>query len=183
MNKRRYANSRGSFGKGLLTLLIVVLLAVGVGYGLTEYVITPYFLGSDREDAQEDAQEDGSSQEGFQGSSIIIDQQNVNTESEETGAPVTETPPSNPQVTENSHTANVLYCIQYGSFSDRSGAETVASSLAASDIEVMIMEKDGAYKLIGTPHITKEEAVNSMEKVKSVAGNDIFITTVEVRMQ
>ncbi len=181
MSKRRYANGRGSFGKGLLTFLIVVLLAVGAGYGLTEYVITPYFLGGDKEEPQENEL----TQQGFEGSSIIIDQQNVNTEGEETGAPVAETPLPQPQATETGTTpaTNVFYCIQYGSFSDQIGAETVASSLAASEIAVTIMQKDGAYKLIGTPYFTKEEAVSSMEKVKAVAGNDIFITTVEVRMQ
>ncbi len=181
MSKRRYANSGGSFGKGMLTFLIVVLLAVGAGYGLTEFVITPYFLGSDKEEPQENE----STQQGFDGSSIISDQQNVNTEGEETGAPVTEAPSPQQQETQTVTTTgtNVFYCIQYGSFSDRVGAETVASSLVASDIAVMIMQKDGAYKLIGTPYITKEEAVSSMEKVKAVAGNDIFITTVEVRLQ
>lgn len=183
MNKRRYINRNRSLGQGFLIFIIVAVLAVGAGFGLTEYVIKPFFLGADTETPEENLP-----QEGFQGSTIIVDQQDVNdvnTEEGETSGPVAEVPAPEQQQSEAGSTsiANLLYCIQYGSFSDLAGAEAMASSLAASDIAVMVMQKDGAYKLLGAPYMTKEEAKISLEKAKAVAGDDLFVTTVEVRIQ
>jgi cell division protein FtsN len=183
MNKRRYTNRNRSLGQGFLIFVIVAVLAVGAGFGLTEYVIKPFFLGEETETPEE-----GLPQEGFSGSSIIVDQQDVKDvtpEEEETSGPVTESPspPQQQTATDSASVAKLLYCVQYGSFSDLAGAEAMAASLTASDIDVMVMQKDGAYKVIGTPYITKEEAKASLEKAKTVAGDDLFVTAVEVRMQ
>ncbi len=185
MNKRRYGSYNRTLGKGLLTFMIVAALAIAAGYGLTEYVITPYFLGAGTEEPGEG---NGPQQE-LEGSSIIVDQQDVNTEGGETPSGDSETPapaegePGTETGTDVVQGTAVFYCIQYGSFSDMAGAEAMASTLAASDIPVTVVQKDGAYKLIGAPHVTKEEARLSLEKVKPVAGDDLFVTTVEVRMQ
>lgn len=181
MNRRKYSGGRGSLGKGLMTFVLVMILAVAAGYVLTEYVITPYFLGTDREEPTgENPVEEGSNT-----SSILVDQQEIASEGETQSQAVSD-PESPPQMEgEDSilREGAVFYCIQFGSFSQRAGAETLASNLESSGIPVAIIEKDGAYKLIGTPHITKEEAEKSMEMAKAAAGSDLFITKVEVRLQ
>jgi len=73
MSKRRYTYRNKPFGRGFLVFVIVAILAVGAGYGLTEYVVKPFFLGEDIK-----ATEENPSQEEFNGSSIIINQQDVN---------------------------------------------------------------------------------------------------------
>ena len=83
MNKRKYAGRNASFGKMLLAFTIVVILAAGAGYGLAQYVITPFFTGEDSEISQEKGQE-----QDFTGSAIIADR--VEVETEQTTASPTE---------------------------------------------------------------------------------------------
>lgn len=183
MSKRRYTYRNKPFGQGFLVFVIVAILAVGAGYGLTEYVVKPFFLGEDIK-----ATEENPSQEEFNGSSIIIDQQDINdinSKDQETSAPVAGEPATLQQQQQNggTSTANLLYCVQYGSFSDQAGAEAMVSTLTDADIAVMVIQKDGSYKVLGAPHMTKDEAKASLERTKAVAGDDLFVTTVEVRLQ
>ncbi|HZK01531.1 MAG TPA: SPOR domain-containing protein [Anaerovoracaceae bacterium] len=165
MSKRRRARNTLPVGKMILTFLLVTVMAIASGYGLTKYIIKPLFLGAGDEDLEVPQTQD------FQGSSIIVGQQSIDEkEDDDIAAEIPET-------------SNVLYSIQYGSFSDKEGAEAMASSLAASNISVIVLEREGAYKLIGSPYITKEEAGKSLEEAKAVLGDDPFITSVEVKMK
>jgi hypothetical protein len=162
MRKRKYTRSYIPIGKMILTFIIVMGMAIVSGYGLTNYIIKP-LIGMDKggESIEEPTSLD------FQGSSIIInnqEQKDVNIDLEEG----------------NFHT---LYSIQFGSFTDIAGANNMATVLASSDITTMVMEKDGAYKLVGPPFIKKDEATESLEEIRAVLGDDPFITSVEVRMK
>jgi lysophospholipid acyltransferase (LPLAT)-like uncharacterized protein len=59
----------------------------------------------------------------------------------------------------------------------------MVSTLTDAEIAVMVIQKDGSYKVLGAPHMTKDEAKASLERTKAVAGDDLFVTTVEVRLQ
>lgn len=178
MNKRKYAGRNASFGKMFLAFTIVVILAAGAGYGLAQYVITPFFTGEGSEISQETEQG-----QDFAGSAIIADRVEVETE-QTTVSPTDNTvfTEQEDKVTDTYETA-LLYCIQYGSFSDQAGAMTAASALESSGVEVKIMKKGEAYKLVGAPHFSKEEAKITLAGTKNVAGDDAFVTTVEVRMK
>ena len=178
MNKRKYSGRNASFGKMLLAFTIVVILAAGAGYGLAQYVITPFFTGEDSEISQEKGQE-----QDFTGSAIIADRVEVETEQ------TTASPTENTVLTEqedkgiDTYETALLYCIQYGSFSDQAGAMTAASALESSGIAVKIMKKGDAYKLVGAPYFSKEEAKITLAGIKNVESDDAFVTTVEVRMK
>lgn len=181
MSKRSRLRCVPSQGRFVLTFIIVAVLAVVSGYGFTNYIIKPLFFGADEagKDEVAGAGEEGFSQE-FEGSSIIIDQQEIQTEDENTSAPLPDVQDSEQAGTV---TSNMLYSIQFGSFSDRTGAEVMSSTLALSDISTTIVEKAGSYKLIGAPFISKDEAVKALEEVKKIVGDEPFITTVEVIMR
>ncbi len=169
---RRYSRTGYSIKKIILAFVLIALMAVLSGYGLTKYIIKPLFLGMD----EDPPQIENLSPESYEGSSIIIDNlQEVEGDDKEPG----------PEKLDNnkSDSWDVLYSIQYGSFSDMVGAETEASNLLASNIPVIVLEKDGAFKVVGQPYITKEEAANKLETIRSIMGEDPFITSVEVKMK
>ena len=60
---------------------------------------------------------------------------------------------------------------------------TAASALESSGIAVKIMKKGDAYKLVGAPYFSKEEAKITLAGIKNVESDDAFVTTVEVRMK
>ncbi|GAB1475426.1 hypothetical protein MASR2M70_02580 [Bacillota bacterium] len=177
MSKRGRFKGGHSPGRFVLNFIIVAVLAVVTGYGLTNYIIKPLFLG----EGNDDSKGESILPEQFDGSSIIIDRQEINTDSEETlSAPITGAEVEKPAV---SGASGVLYSIQYGSFSDRIGAEAMLTTLASSDIYTIVVEKAGAFKLIGAPFISKDEAAQALAEIKKVLGNEPFITTVEVLMR
>ena len=66
------------------------------------------------------------------------------------------------------------YALQYGSYSNKSGANECVNELKKSGIKADIIEKDGSYKVIGEVFATREEADASKEK--SAVEEDVFIT-------
>lgn len=66
------------------------------------------------------------------------------------------------------------YALQYGSFSTKIAAEASAAELERTGIETEIIEKDGAYKVIGKLFDTEAEARTQLEEQKGLV--DVFIT-------
>lgn len=183
MSNRSRLRRVPSQGRFVLTFIIVAALAVVTGYGFTNYIIKPLFFGADEANKGEVAGTDeGSISQEFEGSSIIIDQQEIHTEDGNTSTPMSDEQDAK-EPEPGTVTSNMLYSIQFGSFSDRTGAEVMSSTLALSDISTTIVEKAGSYKLIGAPFISKDEAVKALEEVKKIVGDEPFITTVEVIMR
>lgn len=180
MSRRRYKGNGSTFGKIIMLFIIISLMAIGVGYGFTKYIITPYFSGELKEEKPIENKNNSVSGQ----SSIIIDQQDIKTIDQTPSGNETKETPENTQTGSNEIISSTpLYCVQYGSFSEMSGAEAMSSTLATQNIETFIVEKGGAYKLIGVPHIDKERANASLEKGKTLVGDDLFLTTVEVMMK
>ena len=76
-----------------------------------------------------------------------------------------------------------LYCIQFGSFIAKEGADATVADLKAVNIDSMVFMNDGSYKVIGTPYTQEEKAREAMASLKAVAGEEIFITTMEAWMK
>lgn len=190
MIRRRYSRRYASLRKIALSIILVAALAVATGYVATEYIIKPYILGIKTETPLKD---DSLSQEGssFTGSSIIADKQNPivnptgdeNNNSQQTQGQEGEEKEAEDVNSGTNEKGQVLYTIQYGSFSDLSGAEKTAASLAASEISVAILEKNGAFKLVGQPFLTKDEAKASLAEIRETVGDEPFVAEVEVRMK
>lgn len=68
------------------------------------------------------------------------------------------------------------YAIQYGSYSNKTGAEKCVNELKKSGIEAEIIEKDSSYKVIGEVFETREEA--DVSKANSAVTEDVFITEI-----
>lgn len=167
----------------VMTIALIAVLAIGAGYACTKYIITPYFIG----DEGSEPTGTGSEENDFSGSSIITDQQDTDI-ADQTGKPedlgieAVSSGNNSSDIFENSQKVN-LYCIQFGSFSVQEGAQTTADSLKALDIDAIVIQNDGSYKVIGTPFTNEEKAREAMAKLKPVAGEDIFITTMEAWMK
>ena len=70
------------------------------------------------------------------------------------------------------------YALQFGSYSTRSAADKSVKQLKHSGIEAKVMEKDGAYKVIGEVFRSKEDAKAALEKLDESVG--AFVASVEV---
>ena len=49
MVRRRYTGRKQSLGRGIITFFLIAILALGAGYALTKYIITPYLIGEEDE--------------------------------------------------------------------------------------------------------------------------------------
>lgn len=179
---KKLSRRRGGYNKpyrrGLIVFVIIILLAIGSGYLITKYIIGSFYGDELSADGQ------GSNDQDFSGSSIIIGQQDITEENPE------DDKNENPSVAtnvnnnlENTQHTITLYCIQYGSFSAKEGAEQVVQELRASNIDTMVFITDGSYKVLGTPYTREEDAREALANMKAIVGEDIFITTVEAMMR
>ncbi|MEA4986647.1 MAG: SPOR domain-containing protein [Anaerovorax sp.] len=184
---------RGRYGKsfnGLLFLLVIIFLSVFSGYMGTKYVIAP-ILYSERE-SQEELQSEvvdngsatvpsdlNSTQNGVTDSNddSKADSQNGNKTGEEVVVgeqEVKDLPEKADASTETGKTvpsqgnASGLFCLQFGSFSNKEAANTCVQELTQKNISTFIMEKDGSFKVLSIPYETKEKAKAAAEQLKSV---------------
>ncbi|MDO4553138.1 MAG: SPOR domain-containing protein [Bacillota bacterium] len=192
-----------------LTLLLI--LAVGIGYLAAKYVFEPYLLeGEDAED-QTIAAAEGSAVVGGSGEGTEAEGQSPEEQAAETEGSLPETPApeegeaasavqeetasetvsgqgegeagAEPAETETESAGALMYCVQFGSFSTREGAESALAGLKEKSVDAYLVERDGAYKLLGAPCGSKEEAVRLRDSLIPQAGEDLFVTTMEVTIQ
>lgn len=62
------------------------------------------------------------------------------------------------------------YALQFGSYSTKEAAEKSVKELKSSGIETKVIEKDGAYKVIGEIFDTKDEAKAALEEMDESVG-------------
>ncbi|WP_130863808.1 SPOR domain-containing protein [Bacilliculturomica massiliensis] len=67
------------------------------------------------------------------------------------------------------------YAVQFGSFSAKESAQQAVSELAAKSITASVVERNGAFKVVGTVFDTKEKAKAEAERLKAIA-EDAFVT-------
>ena len=69
------------------------------------------------------------------------------------------------------------YALQFGSYSTKAAAQKSVKQLKSSGINARVLEKDGAYKVVGDLFDTKEKAKAALEKMDESVG--AFVTTVD----
>ncbi|MDD2190505.1 MAG: SPOR domain-containing protein [Eubacteriales bacterium] len=176
MRKRnRYPGRRA--GISFSVFIIVIILAVAVGYAGTKYVIYPYLIGSSTPEGTNNQieKESGTTTEtGIDiipdAPSIIIDKQNLKND--------TADPKENSKTSDTSlqseGSAKGPFSVQFGNFGLKSGAEAMSSELEGAGIYSYIYESDGSYRVLGLPYASKEKA-NEAAAVVSAVVSDIFV--------
>lgn len=170
--KRRNRYPRREPRTGFSVFIIVIILAVAAGYAGTKYIIFPYFLGNtpaesagEQTDGNQPAS--GSAVDVISSSpSIIIDQQNLKND--------------NPNALGNNGNTNVVtsekgpFCVQFGSFSAKDGADALSAELSGKGIYSYVYESGGGYKVLGLPYATEEKAREAASVVSAVV-TDVFV--------
>lgn len=166
--KRRRSRSRYNVNynhdvkKNVLTVLIVVSLSVAAGYLTATKLLGPA-LGLE-------------SQPTF--FEFIKEKQKLTNEKKDTKEQKKETN-NDKEVIEDGITDDGKegFALQYGSFSNRAGAEECTDELKEKGISTEIVEKDGMYKVIGDLFGTKAEA--EIYRDTNPQDQEVFITQIE----
>lgn len=140
-------------------IVVIICLSIFAGYLTAKYVVYP-FLGyepaglnlNQRASSKETtAPTESTAEQTKKGSSPVVEGQ-VNVESEKG------------------------YALQFGSYSTKAAAQKAVEDLKASGIESKVVEKDGAYKVVGQLFTTKAKAKEALGKLDKSVG--AFITTI-----
>lgn len=191
----RYRRYRGA-GMGFSVFIIIIVLAVTAGYAGTKYVIYPYLLnGSARTEDASEKQDAGATTTSGIGvdtiasmPSVIIDKQdikdaqdtklNTNDQKNENKSNSTST---SSQVPSSVNSAGP-YCVQFGNFSTKEGAEILSNSLKANGIYSFTYENNGTLKVLGQPYTSQEKAKQAAAIVSAVA-EDAFVVDLSTIIQ
>ncbi|MBN7772669.1 SPOR domain-containing protein [Clostridium aminobutyricum] len=173
------------------TIIVIIGVAALLGYGTAKFIIYPLFddsrphfqiskilaqflNGKETEGNQNDADTDSQNKNG-----VVEDQLNVTKQPGITdssilsGSAVASQPVTTPNTTP-APTTQGGYCIQFGSFSTRVGAENLLKELGNSGITAEIVEKDGTFKVVSQLFEQKEKALESMATIQSQY-TDVFV--------
>lgn len=204
MNRKRRKRRPPAYrGRGtqvnLLPILMIICLSVCAGYLTAKYVVYPLLgyepaelnvlerLKPSSEDKTEtegdtegtrrmsEASEKASAKAGSQAD----EKETERTETEMTAElKETETAPSKTVLEDKAEVKQAAgYALQFGSYSTKAAAQKSLKQLKTSGIKAKIVEKDGAYKIIGKLFDTKEQAAKHLNDLDESIG--AFITTVE----
>lgn len=184
--KRRRNSFRQKTKVNFTAIIVIISIAVLLGYGTAKFLIYPMFNSGD---TAESSKNEGFKIEKFL--SFFFDEDNV----EDNGNGTTTTGPGiedNNQGTDKNVVEDQLnitptgqtptpntqngYCIQFGSFATKLSAESLVSELKTSGINAEIIEKDGAFKVVSQLFEQKEQAVATMNTFAGTKYGDAFIT-------
>lgn len=188
--KRRRNNFRQKTKVNFTAIIVIMSIAILLGYGAAKFVIYPLI----NSDSTSDTTDDKSFKiEKFL--SFFSDEDNPKVENQKDGQNTTSpgieqnVPNSDTKIVEdqlnvaptNEKTATATtaqngYCIQFGSFSTKQSAENLISELKSSGITAEIVEKEGAFKVVGQLFEQKEQAVATMNSLIGTKYTDAFIT-------
>lgn len=173
--KRRNRYPRRDSRTGFSIFIIVIILAIAAGYAGTKYIIFPYLLGNDKaaesgEQTGADVTATGSGVDVLPDTpSVIIDQQNLTNDAANNGN--TGTDSGNAGVAAGGAGP---FCVQFGSFSAKEGADALSNELTGKGIYSYVYESGGNYKVLGLPYPNKDKAKEAAAIV-SAAVSDVFV--------
>ncbi|QIB69280.1 SPOR domain-containing protein [Aminipila butyrica] len=195
--KRRRNGFRQKTKVNFTAIIVIISMAVLLGYGTAKFIIYPLFHDSGQkgddlagqgfqiekflsfflkeDDPQKEPEGDKNGEQGVQeqgtsGPAVQPDSSGGKDGVVEDKLNVTPVQQSTGTDTTNG------YCIQFGSFTTKLSAESLVSELKASGITAEIIEKDGAYKVVSQLFQQKEEAVTTMNSLVGTKYADAFIT-------
>ena len=144
----------------------IMILAVILGYLTARFIVGP-LIGYDADESptkitgKTDKTED--------------DAQSGETEQDESSDSDTKTE-ENSGESEVSAAPSEGYALQFGAFSTKEGAEQLVQTLKKQGIDTEIVKADSVFKVIGPVVDTKEEALESLEKIaESEEVSDVFV--------
>ena len=176
MNRRRRRRPSVYGGKKIqmnfLPVIVIICLSVFAGYLTAKYVVCP-ILGYEPA-----------------GLSVLQKENSIKTEEKKKDASEAAKVPEETSETarEPSGKTAVIedqiqvkktsgYALQFGSYSTKEAAQKSVEDLKSSGIEAKVIEKDGAYKVIGEIFDTKEKAKEDLSKLDKSVG--AFVTSIE----
>ena len=181
--KKRYRYPGRSAGSGFTAFIIVIILAVAVGYAGTKYIIYPYLLGSSpASDSQVQGGDSTTTDSGIDTvtnpPSVIIDQQNVQNQQpgtdEKTNADANANSGNSGTDSQTNTGSKGPYSVQFGSFSTKTGADAFSTELAGDGIYSYVYESNGSFKVLGLPYANEDKAKEAASVVSSVVA-DVFV--------
>ncbi|QHI71061.1 SPOR domain-containing protein [Aminipila terrae] len=191
--KRRRNSFRQKTKVNFTAILVIISIAVLLGYGTAKFIIYPLFnsdstnsdstnkegfkiekfLGFFLDDKDNPGESDKNNQNNGQSTTTPgIQQNNQDAKSGVVEDKLKVTPTAQNAAT----TTPAGYCIQFGSFTTKLSAESLVSELKTSGITAQVVEKDGAYKVVSQLFEQKEQAVATMNTLTGTKYSDAFIT-------
>ncbi|WP_324823858.1 SPOR domain-containing protein [Sinanaerobacter sp. ZZT-01] len=188
---------RGRYGKsinGLLFLLVIIFLSVFSGYMGTKYVIAPILYSEQEEQQATDQEKDkekldtqgaDSPENGADKGDGVNADSNENKKREDvvSGKQEVKDLPKDSKSSEEPEKSvsaqgntSGLFCLQFGSFSNKNAAETCVQELTQKNISTFVMEKDGSFKVLSIPYETKEKAKAAAEQLQSIV-EDTYVVS------
>lgn len=193
MRERRKRRRRNGFRQktkvNFTFFLVIISIAVLLGYGSARFIIYPLLggdginLGSfgflsgifDSSGEKASGQDEDLKQESGNGGTAVSPQETQNSTDTKDNKDIIEDGLDIAAQSESSQTSGG-YCIQFGSFSARESAEEMISDLETSGIKAEIVEKDGMFKVVSTLFENREKAVEALGFLKDTQYADAFIT-------
>lgn len=190
IRRKRRRNSFRQKTKVNFTAIIVIMgIAVLLGYGTAKFIIYPlfnsdssenegfkiekflsYFLEEENNQGNnKNSQDNGDDVKNITGQGIEKNVPDSKSNIVEDKLDITPTEQATTTKPQNG------YCIQFGSFSTKLSAENLVSELKTSGINAEIIEKNGAYKVISKLFEQKEKAVATMNTLVGTKYSDAFI--------
>lgn len=159
MNRGRKRKRRPSIHRGkkiqvnFVPVIVIICLSVCAGYLTAKYVVYP-ILGYEPE-----------------GLGILQEKKTEPDDKKEESQPSKETTISAPVVEDKVDVKQASgYAIQFGSYTTKAAAEKNAAQLKSSGIKAKVIEKDGAFKVIGKLFDTKNQAKAALAELDADAG-------------
>jgi hypothetical protein len=180
--KRRNRYPGRNPGAGFGIFIIVIVLAVAAGYAGTKYIIYPHLLGSHAE-AEDQAGDNAAGEQSVADvvlpgvPDIVVGQRSLEDETPDTVDPSTPMEPAAPVAERGGP-----YCVQFGSFSEKGGAEALSAELSGHGIYSYVLESGGGYKVLGLPYEDEAKAGEAAGIVSAVV-SDAFVVNLSKLMK
>lgn len=160
-------NRRGrSRGPTFFYLILMIAVALAIGYAGAEYLIYPYLSGESF--FSKDPADSTESLENSTSTGIIVDQQEI----QDVGMSSAESGTS-PSLS--------IFSLQFGSFSTKEAAVTRQAELSGRSIPTYLITSDNTYKVLGMAYLDKEQARAHAAAWKA-QDLDVFVSQQTIRI-
>ncbi|MBQ4650590.1 MAG: SPOR domain-containing protein [Firmicutes bacterium] len=149
--RKRKAKSENS-GVKLSAIAVIMLVAVFLGFLTARFVIGPV-IGYNADESE-----------------IKLAEEDKNAQTDEDVSEIKET-------TDVSAAPSEGYALQFGAFSTKEAAQSLADILNSKGIKTEIVEIDSVFKVISPVIDNKDDAVSALNDIKDKDVTDVFIAS------